>query len=70
MQEKIYMTKAQIAEKFSINPRTLNNILTEVKRTPEFENIILKWGAKSVRVSVTGFEEFLRWKAEQRLKTL
>lgn len=55
---------------FSIPPHTLDNILTEVRRNPDFHNIILKWGVKSVRVSISGFEDFLRWKSNQRIKTL
>lgn len=45
-------------------------MLTEVRRSPEFENIIIKWGVKSVRVNIAGFEKFLRWKSDERLKSL
>ncbi|PCS00057.1 Excisionase [Lactococcus garvieae] len=70
MTEKIYAKKSEIAELFSIAPHTLDNILTEVRRNPDFENIILKWGVKSVRINISGFEDFLRWKSENRLKSL
>ena len=70
MTKKVYAKKSEIAEIFSIPPLTLDNILTEVRRNPDFHNIILKWGVKSVRVSISGFEDFLRWKSNQRIKTL
>lgn len=70
MVEKIYAKKSEIAELYSINPRTLDNMLTEVRRNPDFENIILKWGVKSVRVSITGFEKYLQRKSQDRLKEL
>ena len=70
MTKKVYAKKSEIAEIFSIPPHTLDNILTEVRRNPDFHNIILKWGFKSVRVSISGFEDFLRWKSNQRIKTL
>lgn len=70
MIKKIYATKPEIAEVFSIPPHTLDNLLTEVRRNPEFEKIILKWGVKSIRVNITGFEEFLRWKSKKRLEEL
>ena len=70
MTKKVYAKKSEIAEIFSIPLHTLDNILTEVRRNPDFHNIILKWGVKSVRVSISGFEDFLRWKSNQRIKTL
>ena len=70
MTKKVYAKKSEIAEIFGIPPHTLDNILTEVRRNPDFHNIILKWGVKSVRVSISGFEDFLRWKSNQRIKTL
>lgn len=42
MNKKLYATKLEIAEMFSIPPHTLDNILTEVRRNSNFENIILK----------------------------
>ncbi|MFK4893514.1 DNA-binding protein [Lactococcus petauri] len=70
MNKKLYATKLEISEMFSIPPHTLDNILTEVRRNSNFENIILKWGVKSVRVNILGFEKFLRWKSEQRIKKI
>ncbi|MGF2924863.1 DNA-binding protein [Lactococcus garvieae] len=58
MNKKLYATKLEIAEMFSIPPHTLDNILTEVRRNSNFANIILKWGVKSVRVNILGFENF------------
>ena len=70
MNEKIYAKKSEVAEMFSIPPHSLDNILTEVRRHPDFQNIILKWGAKSVRINIKGFEKFLIWKTQQRTEKL
>ncbi|AYF99768.1 DNA-binding protein [Lactococcus allomyrinae] len=68
--EKKYAKKEEIAKMFSIHPRTLDNMLTQIRRNPDFSDIILKWGIKSVRISVEGFESYLRWKQKQRTKIL
>lgn len=67
---KKYATKKEIAEMFSIIPHSLDNMMTLIKREPDWSWIILKWGRKSVRVDIQGFEDYLKWKTKNHIKAL
>ncbi|MDG4989848.1 hypothetical protein [Lactococcus lactis] len=70
MDSKKYATKKEIAEMFSIIPHSLDNMMTSIRREPDWSWIILKWGKKSVRINIQGFEDYLKWKSKKRLGTL
>lgn len=55
---------------FSIIPHSLDNMMTSIRREPDWSWIILKWGKKSVRINIQGFEDYLKWKSKKRLGTL
>lgn len=70
MDSKKYATKKEIAAMFSIIPHSLDNMMTSIRREPDWSWIILKWGKKSVRINIQGFEDYLKWKSKKRLGTL
>ena len=68
MEEK-YKNKRGISELFDVPIKTLNNDLTEMRRT-EFNVYILRPSHKRVYINVQGYKSFLEYKQKIRESTI
>jgi len=67
--EENYKDKRGISELFDVPIKTLNNDLTEMRRT-EFNVYILRPSHKRVYINVEGYKSFLEYKQKLRESTI
>lgn len=67
--EENYKDKRGISELFDVPIKTLNNDLTEMRRT-EFNVYILRPSHKRVYINVQGYKFFLEYKQKIRESTI
>ena len=67
--EENYKNKRGISELFDVPIKTLNNDLTEMRRT-EFNVYILRPSNKRVYINVQGYKSFLEYKQKIRESTI
>ena len=67
--EENYKDKRGISELFDVPIKTLNNDLTEMRRT-EFNVYILRPSYKRVYINVEGYKSFLEYKQKLRESTI
>lgn len=62
--EKIYGNKEEISQLFGVNIKTLNNDLTNMRRNPKFSQYVLRVSHKRTNIKISGYEQYLQFKAE------
>ncbi|QIW53471.1 DNA-binding protein [Lactococcus raffinolactis] len=66
--EKIYGNKEEISQLFGVNIKTLNNDLTNMRRNPKFSQYVLRVSHKRTNIKISGYEQYLQFKAESFTK--
>ena len=64
------VTRKELCKKFNFSLSTVARDLRGMKSNHYFEKYIKKYGHRTVRVSLEGYEEYLRFKEEEYKKTL